>query len=305
MISFAVICFSGLSSDKSSEFRLLNATRAKPRQFPFVALILTFYKNVELSCTGTIIDDDLILTAAHCVYPNVYSLVVSGYPHQSDFIPLEPCNKADKKTFYCCSRTDEKTFHCSDVKEWMIHDKYGGKDRPEYDIAVIRLTTPVPQSVYSKSFNCTTFGSGGSKNCTLLGFGKTSDWSNRDYAIMRLYYKTGIRSWKCKYPYDKHKFLCLKGNHACYGDSGGPLICDGLIHGVASHLLGREENVPCSQATGNRYIPLSEVKSFLMKHTPCRFEKSKKSKKSGEEAVSSNIFLVLFLVLNLVTESCS
>lgn len=250
-----------VSSQDLPEPRLLDSEIAEKNQFPFVVRLYSFVRQGNKvgmsSCTGTIIDHDLILTAAHCIDSSDETYVFHGDPDHSDVVQ----SKAR------CVDT-EKHF-CYKVRERIAHRQYKWHGKKQYDVALLKLEKPMSDFDDHEIFNCSRLGSGGSKNCTLLGWGI----SEGTVSDNRLHYKTGIDTETCTFKFLLPQHICLIGHHVCKGDSGGPLICNNLIYGVASFATYKAKpgkEVVCEDYKQDYYVPTSLVRNFLMKYGVCK-----------------------------------
>ena len=147
------------------------------------------------TCTGAIIGDDLILTAAHCIGKTPADLIVVmfGYNFESA----------------------EKIF----AKSVLVHEKYDSVNY-KYDLALIRLDKPIPEKYKPLDLEQ-------SRNIhldkkdyvTTLGYGVTHYMSSAGLGTLRM---TSVPVKK--FDIDK-EFITLdqkKGTGLCFGDSGGP-----------------------------------------------------------------------------------
>lgn len=64
-----ILLVRGIRLDIVSDGRLLSGTVAEKNQFPFMAFLYVFSTQKDVkACCGSIISENFILTAAHCVY---------------------------------------------------------------------------------------------------------------------------------------------------------------------------------------------------------------------------------------------
>lgn len=223
--------------DKKSviHFRIVGGSEAKIEEFPFMASIQKKLPNgYKPLCGGTILDNQSILTAAHCVCSRNTSC-----PEPSDrFVILVGVSNTILQNIYKKYDINSITVH----PEFYLPSKYN-------DIAVLKLNNsldfnnkiqPVtlafkdmfgeiePADYYSNDF------------CTVAGYGQHT---------LKKVNLSLIKNSKCdqylannlnfnKYMRSTQFCTLVEGNDACGGDSGGPLMCNGYQIGIVSWGLG-------------------------------------------------------------------
>lgn len=205
-------------------------------------------KNQIEGCTGSLVDSNIVLTAAHCVNkatePTSVAVVFSSQPVCDLESSSAPVSKANSL---------------------VIHDSYqAGEMKNKNDIALIRLESQAPSdhqyvklSAYHPHLNA-------GSSVALAGYGVTTDYTEEDAAPVVLRHTQVkpisslrmIEEWKSRMQlrgyrdYDmtnsaRSEFLFFdqsKGTGACVGDSGGPALLrgfDGQFYqiGVASFVF--------------------------------------------------------------------
>ena len=176
--------------------RIVNGQEATPGQFPYqIALLSEFLTGTGL-CGGSVLTNNYILTAAHCVVSGATTLARGG-----------------------TAIMGAHNRNVNEPSQQRIRFSTGGIIRhPQYsttnirnDIAVVRLDAPIV-------FN------------TVSGFGRTSDGSSATSAVVRFTRNPVMTNADCIARWNtaliQPQNVCLSGEggrSSCNGDSGGPL----------------------------------------------------------------------------------
>ncbi|XP_062542073.1 collagenase-like [Armigeres subalbatus] len=212
--------------------RIINGKDAELGQFPYQALLIIQTDNGRALCGGSVVTDEWILTAGHCVQDASSVEVTMG-------------------TILLRSSEDDGRVVMNST-DFIVYPEYNPQTA-ENDIALVRL----PQRVqFSNRIQAVQLPTGHNdynrRMATVSGWGKTSDMGG---VAQRLQYATlqVIRNNECRifYPGSIHPTtLCCRGDQqsTCNGDSGGPLVLDedkSLI-GVVSFgsVIGCERRLP-------------------------------------------------------------
>ncbi|XP_036150680.1 chymotrypsin-1-like isoform X1 [Monomorium pharaonis] len=196
--------------------------------------------NNKLRCSGSIINNLNVLTAAYCV------------------VGLE--DPLQNLTVHAGTNYLNVKGFVLEVAIITVHQNYDAYLRIN-DIALIHLKTPIKYNALVQPINLATSDKNiEGKRCTLSGWGNTQiDESipNNLLEIELLVYpqEDCARAWTDVNVIDSHVCtLTKKGEGACYGDFGGPLVVDGVQIGIFS--FGN----PCALGYPDVY---TRVTSFL------------------------------------------
>ncbi|KAJ7377242.1 hypothetical protein OS493_030053 [Desmophyllum pertusum] len=208
--------------------RVINGNDAKPNSWPWqVAILCQWTDFLYQCCGGSLINDNWVLTAAHCVSGKRVKVVSVSSFH---LVWLD--DSADNSPIV-------------DVQKVIIHNGYQ-EIKLLNDVALIKLEKPVKQSKKIKTTSLPRDrlqeGMEGTQNCYTTGWGTTEkgftavDLQEAQVPI--------VGFTRCQQTWGDNVYqdgmICAGGDGAgnCQGDSGEPLACkeDGrwILRGVSS-----------------------------------------------------------------------
>ncbi|XP_017891818.1 transmembrane protease serine 9-like [Ceratina calcarata] len=199
--------------------RIVGGSEATPGQYPWqVSLQWGVFNSLSHFCGGSIINSQWILTAGHCAeaVPNYGTFVVKAGKH--DLKKVEGNEQSVK------------------VVKSIVHESYPGGVAP-YDIALLKLASPLKLNSAVKAINLPKANSEPSGNAILTGWGSISKTNSpvmpdklqkAELPIVGLSdCKQAIEKLTGPSPLENTNVCTgpLTGGYsACNGDSGGPLI---------------------------------------------------------------------------------
>ncbi|XP_063708241.1 trypsin-1-like [Culicoides brevitarsis] len=208
--------------------RVVGGEDAIPHEFPYQISIRS--ASGIHHCGGSILNENYILTAAHCIVPEG-SLVVAGAHN------LSSPNKNEQHRL---------------IEKFISHEDYPGSVAP-FDIALIKVSEPFVLNKFVKSIALPKAGEYPSGKAIVSGWGSVSNTSNPSYpiilqkAILPIHSEEECSTLWMISPYEDTNVCAgeLDGsNSVCSGDSGGPLAQkvgkENVVVGVVSW-----GNIPC------------------------------------------------------------
>ncbi|XP_029160583.1 trypsin alpha-like [Nylanderia fulva] len=206
--------------------RIVNGTKAELRQFPYQVSLTRRWTKIHF-CGGSIISVNIVLTAAHCMFINNGVINPSSFTVVGGIIQLKQNTNTRQeknvKTIKIHPKFDMNTLY-NDVAVLQLAEPF--TLTPELHNVALPQNPPVPKTL-----------------CQVSGWGYPES-GNATVSNDLMYVDLPIRSTK-----DCRKLLVnvtdlpagmfcagylAGGKDACQGDSGGGMICNGILTGVVS-----------------------------------------------------------------------
>lgn len=231
--------------------RVINGLRQNYGEWPsFVKLRVHWSFGLSSTCGGTIITDEEILTAAHCLHHPLDGHTKARAKDIEVTLGEDTINSPDVheklmlvKSF-CISKKFKERVELSKQQESMKENQdYESEDqnnlKTAYDFAVLKLRDKIefndyhqPSCLPRANFNMESMGTEDDPVCYLVGVGvvKTYKWGPPDAA--EAVQKMPVVRASCE-PYgfgesdESRECYTKKGSEgdSCVGDSGGPILC--------------------------------------------------------------------------------
>lgn len=250
LLIFCLTMFSCSQEFENSTLNIVNGEQSS--SFPAVgALGKKKWNSFQHQCTATLIKEDWLLTAAHCVKGGIGQLVfVVG-------------TKAKNGRFFSLEKS-------------VVHpDYYSNPIGSLFDIALIKLAKPVPSSVaipmpYNKKNLKAFIG----QSVFYLGYGTTSG----EASFLGLGTKRSVNLPIDSVDAETYNTK-FDDRGLCHGDSGGPglILIDGVptIVGLTSASLGCQggQCKPCSN--GSKHTRVDRFADWIASHVEDSFKSCK------------------------------
>ncbi len=196
----------------SARAPIIGGTLASVGQYPTVVAIATYMS----LCTGTLVGPDLVLTAAHCVYPDLVGLSSQAQVTAYTQVILDTTDATNQSMGQRISAADT-----------IPNPSFTGGYDLTHDIALIRLSQPVTDHTPTP-INRVHGDAPVGIAATLVGYGMSNPTDQMSAG--KLYVVSNEATVGCT-PADGSDDLLLcfdqtNGTGVCHGDSGGPAFVD-------------------------------------------------------------------------------
>ncbi|KRF97663.1 uncharacterized protein Dwil_GK28141 [Drosophila willistoni] len=235
---------------KSME-RIVNGKQAAEGQFPYIVFLRVLLNDSCLSCGGSIIANDWILTAAHCTQRAQRVIIYYG---SIEIAKAQVVVEVQASSIIQHPKYD-RTVLTNDIS--LIHSKW-----VDFNDRIQRIALPKPKQV-GESFDA--------QWSLVAGWGSTFDY--KLVAIPELLQWASLhitpKHWcKVAYPHITENDLCAGSPYrqsSCAGDSGGPLVLikENIIVGVTSHGHG----LGCRYGFPGVYIRVSKYLDWIRENS--------------------------------------
>ncbi|VVC87823.1 unnamed protein product [Leptidea sinapis] len=211
-----------LKIEEVDDDKIVGGTNTDIEKHPYQAYILLSVGDINLQCGGSIISEDQILTAGHCLYGIEKVSVQTGVTLSNDPDGNNPLIPA---------------------KSFMAHPKYNQRS-VNYDIGVIKLSKKLDLS--GKKRKSIKLVDAGTKlpvgaNLIVTGWGLTREYGSVSRHLKEVQIQI-VSDADCRKEYKEEftqNMFCAGvpkgGKDACQGDSGGPgVLSNGTQIGIVS-----------------------------------------------------------------------
>ncbi|XP_075711040.1 granzyme A-like [Rhinoderma darwinii] len=201
--------------------KIIDGNEVVPHSRPYMALIIFETDFEEMICGGSLIRPNWILTAGHCQKRASIATILLGAHSREG-------NEKGIQKFRISRSIQHPQYNSSSLKNDIRLIRLRGRAKIGKTVQLL----PLPDTFEDIEEGTV---------CETAGWGWTEENSEadslRDVNITILNREKCQTIWKKRVEITKNLICTLvgpKGQDTCIGDSGGPLICNGVFRGVTS-----------------------------------------------------------------------
>lgn len=210
-----VLLLLGDASDVEATGRIIGGSDQLIRNAPWQVSIQISARH---ECGGVIYSKEIIITAGHCLHERSVTLMkvrvgAQNHNYGGTLVP---------------------------VAAYKVHEQFDSRFL-HYDIAVLRLSTPLTFGLSTRAINLASTSPSGGTTVTVTGWGHTDNGALSDSlqkAQLQIIDRGECASQKFGYGADfvGEETICAASTDAdaCTGDSGGPLVASSQLVGIVS-----------------------------------------------------------------------
>ncbi|KAL1506272.1 hypothetical protein ABEB36_005664 [Hypothenemus hampei] len=205
------------SGEAPPEARIIGGTEVNPNTIPYQAALFIHFARGRSFCGGSLISENYVLTAAHCMDKAKSVEVILG---------AHDIRK---------NETSQFRVTCEDI---TVHPAWN-YSKLQNDVALIKLPRQVTLNKYINPLSLAKSGTFTESTGLLTGWGKTSDSSTVSNVLNQVSLEI-LENTSCEKFYEnliEMTHVCTSGAEikgGCNGDSGGPLVVDDQQVGIVS-----------------------------------------------------------------------
>ncbi|KAJ3649445.1 hypothetical protein Zmor_021187 [Zophobas morio] len=230
--------------------RIINGDQAAQGQFPWQVALFFDSREGSWFCGGSIISEEWILTAGHCV------------------------NGADSATIVSGS-TDAYGGDISESSRLVLHKDYD-EDLLANDIGLVRLSRPLNLGGNTAAVSLSSEELGDNVDITVSGWGLTSDDGTTISDSLNYVELVTISSTECENYYGqgsiRPEMVCANSpssqvKSTCSGDSGGPVVINAGSNPVHVAVVSFVSDAGCESGAPSGYTRTAVYRDWIQENT--------------------------------------